>query len=417
MILSIDLGSSSLKVALFDEKGRRLRIRRVIHPSVNRWASLDIIREVSQDCKISAIAISAQGPTLVPVTAAGTVLKPLFYYENNGLRHPEASSLFLPKAAFLKEQEPELYAAAESFLTAGDYIAYLLTGCKFVSEPFHLAGYRKFLWDDEQIKCYNLDLSKFPSYFNAALDTRLTNGAFGLPRGIPVVTVVFDFLAALAGSGAVSSTIISNRGGQSEGINFMCDTDSPAALPFAGGLEWRVFPHIIAGKVNNGLVSNDLHLIFGALQRELGFGNCDTFFSSLAEHAEKFAIPYGLTERFPFWPWSPGRASADVLEALKPFSAYEQALIVFKLYTENLALIVRNWPGPVTEARVSGGQAASKILNAYKACKTGIKWVTLKEPFSELLGNVILTQVERGFFPDIPAACRALVKREKEFMP
>jgi xylulokinase len=145
IILSVDIGTSSLKAALIDHEGRlRAFHREGYAPSsnVDAWerafaASLGNLCSQSPKDQIDAICVSGNGPTLVPVTKEGETLLPLYWHDgrvtppDEAFPQGRAASFFLPRAAWLKKNEPESYARVRFFLSSHEWLA-----VKLGAEPF-----------------------------------------------------------------------------------------------------------------------------------------------------------------------------------------------------------------------------------------------------------------------------------------
>jgi sugar (pentulose or hexulose) kinase len=160
MILVIDLGTQSFRATVLDKTARRVwewsraidthRDGVIAEQDPNHWrdalfAALAAIRsEDSLASQIRAVTCSATLSGLVCLDAEGHPLRPAILY---GDRRPASqlpviesleeyrtsgwraySGDFLPQLAYLRNEEPQTYAAAHLLLDATGYLTYLLTG-------------------------------------------------------------------------------------------------------------------------------------------------------------------------------------------------------------------------------------------------------------------------------------------------
>jgi len=164
--LTFDIGTTSVKVCLFDEK-LKLTVQTVreydlltygdrveADPQIYRNAIAACISELGDCSDVVAIAITTQGETLIPVDAEGMPLCNAMvwldgrahaeaeqlsrrfgvqsFYEETGL--PEISgALPLAKMLWIRNNLREVWTCAAKFILLEDYIIHWLTG-RFVTE-------------------------------------------------------------------------------------------------------------------------------------------------------------------------------------------------------------------------------------------------------------------------------------------
>ena len=294
-ILSVDIGTSSLKAAFIDLDGKLLSFSRETYQqnadgkhSAAAW-ELAFIRALEKlffqtpQCGIDGICVSGNGPTLVPVTAGGENLPPLYWHDGRRLL-PEAKdpaaqsagqcgaqaaaktprSFFLPHAAWLKENARAEYEKTAVFLSPHEWLSHRLGAETFAVLPS--ASYEPYFWDDEQCRLFDLDRKKFPPFVKMGSVMGKVSGkaasflgaAAGnsLKSGTPIIAGGTDFITALIGTGTLHPGEVCNRAGSSEGINVCAapgSTSSASPPPVeAGGL--RVLPHAREGLWNIGKV-------------------------------------------------------------------------------------------------------------------------------------------------------------------
>ena len=245
-LLSIDIGTSSTKVALFSTDGKLLATRqeayRVNHPKPG-WAeqapsvwwqaacqcSSRVIKDAG-DPVIAAVAVSGQTPSCVPVDENGRALRRAILWldrraheqvswleANLGLdlavaRTGNTLDSYYGGAKWLwfKQKEPERYRQTWKILQTSCYIIYHLTGqavmdhsqAGLCSPCFNLFD-RK--WDSEICDLMGIDLAKLPDLKPAdqIIGTVTAQAArmSGIPVGTPVTAGGGDFAFSCLGAG------------------------------------------------------------------------------------------------------------------------------------------------------------------------------------------------------------------------
>ncbi|MFI3281479.1 MAG: FGGY family carbohydrate kinase [Rikenellaceae bacterium] len=231
--LGIDVGSSSVKVSLMDIESGKC-IASATNPSVEMplealqsgWAEQDpemwwqyVAQGVEQVgaaaplAKVASIGITYQMHGLVVVDAAGTPLRKAIIWcdsraveigakafeelgEEFCLQHllNSPGNFTASKLAWIKRNEPELFAKIDKIMLPGDYIAYKLSGSISTSESGLSEG---ILWDfkegkraDTVAEYYGIPSEMLPSAgLSIGVEAR-TNGAthslFNIPEGTPI---------------------------------------------------------------------------------------------------------------------------------------------------------------------------------------------------------------------------------------
>ncbi|TFD79663.1 xylulokinase, partial [Cryobacterium fucosi] len=244
-LLGIDLGTSSVKVALFDPAGRRLAGARAAYPldaprpgwaETNPrawWAAVcAAVREVTaaSERNVGAIGLSGQMHGLVLVDGRGDPVRPAITWADTraaGLRSEWArlapavlgrlGNPFSPGMAgvllgWLARHEPERLRAASVALQPKDYLRLRLTG---LAATEHTDASATLLYDlttrawlTDLAVDLRIDPALLPRINEAAeIAGPLTTDAaadLGLRAGIPVAHGLADTAAAMLGSGLVT---------------------------------------------------------------------------------------------------------------------------------------------------------------------------------------------------------------------
>ena len=236
MLLTIDIGTSNFKSALWDYEGNRLSFASVpmSHDGdTDQWLKgfkFCCLQLGNQD-KVMAIVISGQGPTLVPVLKNGTASDARVWFDRSAEEYQDEVSkvmggyvdaaFFLPKVLMIRNEEEELYSYAKFFLGCPEYLAYRLTGN--ACSVFPSDGFDRWFWNDSVLKKLGLETHKFPPFIRPGEKFGILSEKpaqdFGFKGGIPVISAGPDFYAAILGAGITKPGQALDRTGSSEGIN------------------------------------------------------------------------------------------------------------------------------------------------------------------------------------------------------
>ena len=252
LLLGIDVGSNSTKGALVATDGTVVHEAQVGHSyDVPRpgWAEMDaeaiwwgdtvsVARELTAAAgradRVAAVGISAMGPCVLPVDSAGRPLRPAILYgvdtrATEQIAEIEAehgrdaifevcgnrltSQSVGPKIRWLREIEPDVYEAAESFLTAPAFIVRRLTGVGAIDR--HSASHCTPLVDMRTVSWTRrfadgiVDVARMPpirsSRTPAGEVTREAAEAAGIPPGTPVTVGAADTMAEALSVGVVNA--------------------------------------------------------------------------------------------------------------------------------------------------------------------------------------------------------------------
>jgi FGGY-family pentulose kinase len=161
-IVSIDLGTQSARVALYDLKGRLLALAvksyKTWYPVPGAaeqdpkewWSAIrsGVVEVTSKypECSVIGITASATSSTVLPVDSAGNPLaRAILWMDTRATKQAEkinriaspvlrwcggsvSPEWFLPKLLWIKEKQPELYSEAYLIVEALDWLNYMLTG-------------------------------------------------------------------------------------------------------------------------------------------------------------------------------------------------------------------------------------------------------------------------------------------------
>lgn len=245
-IIAVDIGTSRIKAACFDELGNMsflhsLRLDRAESPctqNAEQWFSVStkLLSEVTADLQAPADAVVLTGNmhALLGIDTAGNPVAPAILWSDNSAQ-AEADELnasygkkivdsfgnkaipvfTLPKIMHMKKTQPELYARTQTFMQSKDFLAFRLTGKK-VTEPTDASGVLGMdlvsnRWDTAFLRDLGLDQGKFPEIIpSTSICGHITPDAAkrtGLSQGTPVVIGSGDLASAAVGSGVDRNTV------------------------------------------------------------------------------------------------------------------------------------------------------------------------------------------------------------------
>ncbi|MDD3537656.1 MAG: FGGY family carbohydrate kinase [Eubacteriales bacterium] len=238
-VIAYDLGTSGVKVALVDLKGRFICDATQNYPLLTPhpgWAEQDPMDYWQGVCNVArnvlaqaarrpqdarGIAFGTQWKGIIPLDAAGKVLHNSIIWldsraEDQAKRlnnhfHKElfCSADYWPKLLWFKENHPHLYEQANIILEANSFLKWKATGVAGIDISNHFTrsfddGLQEFY--EEFLRFGNMDLAKFPQLVRSTdlVGTVTTEAAaeMGLVPGIPVFGGCGDIPAITIGSGS-----------------------------------------------------------------------------------------------------------------------------------------------------------------------------------------------------------------------
>lgn len=442
MILTIDIGTSRVKGALFDEEGRAIGRRSVpvaMHDSpepgaheIESGAWVAAVREIATVLggDVEAVAISGNGPTLLPVDAGARPLQAALSWMDRrataeAARASEAAGLAidsswpLPKALWVQARRPEVYERTAAFLSCPEYLMRLLTGESAAIVP---SGYEPYYGTPEAFAALGLDPEKFPPALRpGAFSARVTEGGealLGIPAGALAMAVGPDYLAALVGTATTAPGRACDRAGTSEGVNLCAER---------GLADPRLIsvPHIVEPYANiSGLISTTgaaLAWWKRALEQRAGAASYDELLDALsrvpAGARGLVFLPYLSGERSPIW--DPDARGAFVgLSLAHGLPEMGRAVLESTAFAMRDVIEVMEEDGAsVAELRATGKPALSPLWNQIKADITRRPIAVPRFDDAELLGDLAFALVAKKRYASLPEAAEDLVKIGSTYEP
>lgn len=449
VFLGIDIGTTSLKAAAFDESGRRLAIYTAdytlvtdpgtgfieLDPAVYVKMCVAAIDEILKQCgKITALSVDTQGETLILADAQGEPLYPaIVWLDNRADREAEELSLTFgrrrvyevtgqpeitagwpaSKLLWFKHNRPEIWSNVRKIFMLEDYILYKLTG-RFVTEPtiqsstlYYDVVHRG--WWGEMLNYIGIDKAMLPTL----CETAQTVGDY---LGIPVVTGALDQIAGTVGVGVTDANRVSEMTGTIMAICVMTDK-----MPEFS--EDSVIPchmHAIGGKYCLILWSSTAGMALKWFKNQLA---PDCSFADLDALAEKVApgcdgmtmVPHFCGSAMPRYnPHATASFSGITLSHTKAHFARSILESVAFVLKENLDHV---GVSSECEIRITGGGASSPLWAQIKSDVTRRRLCTVSESETACLGSAIMAAVGVGAFASIKEAADRIVSVENTYCP
>jgi xylulokinase len=428
LILAVDIGTTAMKGGLITAEGELVAYHRVTYwektrqdyhawdPKVWVEALREIVASVGGYQRISAVAISGHGPTVIPVDAQGKVLYyALLWMDKRNLRREGTQSFFLPKVAWFRQNHPDLYEKTQWFLSCPEYINYFLTGEALTVTPSK--EFVPYIWAEHDWQAYDLDHRKLPPFVRMGEkvgEVSVQASTFiGIPPGVPVVAAGSDFLVALVGAGAVEPGRTCDRAGTSEGINHC------ATAPVADK-RLRTLPHAIEGLYNISGILSSTGRLFEWLRRITG--QSDRNYREILQEIDNLSLDRSRPYFFPSFEHNGDFefARGGFLELHPDHTREDMGRAVVESIAFGIRRVLENLEEvgcAVDEMRVTGGQARNVIWNQLKADITGKRIVIPEIEDAELLGAAACALVYQREYPHLREASSNLVKVRAVFNP
>ncbi len=443
-LLGVDIGTTSLKAAVFDENANCLKaVTRdytlLVKEDFVEFPAEDYFdlfysaySELADEYKISAMSIDTQCETIILADEDGLPLRNTIVWLDNRATleaeeiknhfgekkvyevtgQPEITATWpAAKLLWVKKNEPEIFKRTKKIFLLEDYLLYKLTG-KFVTEKTLQSStiyydIKNNIWWDEMLEFIGIGKECFPEILNSG-------EIIGEYNGAKVVTGAIDQIAGAIGAGIVKPGIVSEMTGTTMVIFIPCDEmpeyspDSkiPCHVNFDGKyclLSWTPTAGIALKWFKNNFCENFSFRELDELAEKVPAGsNGLTFLPYLCGSTMPKYNPnakgvfYGLTMEH-----TRGHAVRSILES------------VSSMLKQNLDYLGLN----CNEIRTMGGGAASPLWCQIKADMTGKNVVTLKNEENACLGSAILAGVATGVFESVEKACDLAVATNKVYAP
>lgn len=448
LFIGLDLGTSAVKVGLFDAAGRLLRLARHEYPlftprpgwneqEPGTWwqAVCAALHEVDAG-KIAAVGLSGQAPSPVLVGADNVALgRAILWSDRRAIAqaawltehitpqqvrtwtgHALIADVTQPVARllWLKANRPDDWEQCITVIQPKDFITLQLTG-RIATD--HHSGYglynlRTGRYHADYFLALGLELDKMPPVLKptdvVGQVTPTAAAQTGLCAGTPVIVGTIDAWCEIIGCGGLTPGCAIDVSGTSEIVALV--TERPAkgegvsSSILLDGLHWVGGPMQTGGGVLRWLVN-------GFYGGDVNYEQLETESESVPPGAEELLfLPYLAGERAPLWDNTARGAFVGLT------GRHGRAHCTRAVY-EGMAFAVRDvlersQVAAKIEAktlRVSGGGARSAFWNQIKADITGRPVQQMAVPEAACLGAALLAAVGVGAFAGPVAAAETMV--------
>ncbi len=269
VILTVDIGTSSVKTAVWDQQGQALAEASStyrLHRPRPHWVEIDAevwwqavvstVRQVTTRAgihpgHIAGIGIDGMGWTCIPTDRDAKPLTPAMIWldqraeeESTWLNNlPTADQLvhlaanpikpnyITPKLIWLQKHQPGIFEATYKFLDTVGFIVARFTGeftCDYTQAyGYHFFDIRNKCWDAEAADRIGVPLQKLPRLCSTTevvgTVSARTAQEIGLQPGIPVIAGCLDAAAGALGAGVTRLGQTNEQGGQAGGVGINLD--------------------------------------------------------------------------------------------------------------------------------------------------------------------------------------------------
>ena len=460
--LGLDIGTSAVKAALVDTRGRVKGAVAVAHPLLTPhpgWAeqkpedwwksTVSAVRRLLAACRvrpdlIASVGISGQMHSSVFLDRSGKVIRPALLW-NDGrttnecreitallgeqclrewVQNPALEGFTLPKVLWLRTHEPAAFARLAKVILAKDYVRYRLTGV-LASEPsdasatlMYDVAHRR--WSSEIMSALHLSTDLLVDVGGSAevLGRLSQEGAraTGLAKGTPVVGGGADNACGAVGVGIVAPGEAVASWGTSGTVL------TPTLEPFVDpGMRVHTFCHAVPDTWYLMGAMLSAGAAFAWFRRELArdLARSKNANLTLNQEAQRIApgasgvtfLPYLQGERTP-------HRDASARGAFVGLSLSHTRAHLSRAVVEGICFglrdsltILRDLGVAIDKVLVTGGGAKSPFIRKVQADIYGLPVVRVNREEGPAYGAALLAAVGVEAFGDIGAACRATLRR------
>jgi sugar (pentulose or hexulose) kinase len=473
LLLAIDAGTTSVKAGLFSPDGRCLGVgrqeyqletpaadRAQLDPEVYWRACLKTVHEAIQQPgvkpeQVKALAVSSQGETTITLDASGKAIYPALVWLDNRASDQAAflaerfskevySRTGIPeivptwsacKILWIRQNEPEIFSRAHTFLLVQDYLIYRLTG-RIVTDgsvsctTLNYDIVNNAWWADVQ-DAIGIRTEQLPEIVqpgtNVGTLSRKAAGQLELSTRTCVVTGGMDQAVGAIGAGNFEPGTVSESTGAALAIQATITEpmiDPSHVLPVyyhsvpkrylfvpvcpTAGMALKWFRDSFCQDEMKQAVSEkmDAYDRLTGLVQSVPAGSDGLIM--LPHLMGAFSPEPNLLARGSFTGFTLGHTRGHFVRALLEGVAF--------LLKRNLESIERTGM-VIREIRSTGGGARSRLWNQIKANVCNRPVLTLANEETALLGGAILAGVAGGVFQSIEEGCNAMVVVKETIEP
>lgn len=471
LLLGIDAGTSSCKIAFFQKNGTVVATGTgkypIYHPkpgwaeqSPQDWwtAVHQTIRRLMEEYSISpsdvkgigvdgmswaAVAVDRDGEVLADTplwmdTRAGKICAELrqrygeeAFFQVSG--NPLQPFYTTGKILWYREEMPQVYEKIDKILQCNSFLVYRLTGVatQDLSQGygFHCFDMERGVWDEEMREMLGIPAHFLPDIYPCH---KIVGGVSkeaasltGLLEGTPVAAGGLDAACSALGAGVLDSGETQEQGGQAGGMSVCMDTCAadPRLI-----LSYHVVPGkwlLQGGTTGGGSVMRWFEREFADYERSVQERTGQSSLDQLNEIAKEIPcgseglifLPYMAGERSPIWD-DCAKGVYYGVDFSKTKGHFVRASMEGVAYALRHNLDVAEKAGAsVEELRAVGGSANSLLWTQIKSDVTGKRIVVPSSDTAAALGAVILAGVGIGMYESFGEAVEMTVKVSRVHEP
>lgn len=447
--IGIDIGTTSLKAAVFDENGVRKALKCVnyslqtdaetgyIEFDAEQYFQMceNVIAELQAECGvIDALSIDTQGETLILADKDGKPLCPAIVWLDNRAQseaddiakefghkqvydvtgQPEITATWpASKLLWVRRNKSDIFNSIDKIFMLEDWILYRLTG-NFVTEPTIQSStiyydIHNMSWWQKMLDYIGISEKNLPKVVESGVPV-------GTYKGITVVSGTLDQIAGTIGVGVVDETKISEMTGTIMAICVM--KDEPPAYR-----EDSIVPchlHAIKGKYCMILWSATAGMALKWFKEQfasdMSFADIDKIAEGVSAGCDGMTmLPYFCGSVIPHYnPQATASFSGVTLAHTKAHFARSIMEAVAFMLRDNLEYAQAPCD---SELRITGGAASSRLWSEIMADVTKRTLHTVSESETACLGAAILAMVGVSRYATVEDAVKATVKTKKTYCP
>lgn len=470
ILLGLDLGTTNAKVLAIDTQGQLVASATApmpVHPrstdpsspeydATALWElSARLIREVmdqlTPEQRVAGLATTSMGEAGVLVDANGRPLFPILTWHDRRtqpwkdwwsarLTHAEVYGITgLPldhiysvnKILWHRDQDPQAFAHAQTWLSLADWLTFCLTGERTTSlsqaSRTMLFDVRARTWSEDLLRQADLPASlmppALPSGHVVGKVTANASRATGLLEGTPIATGGHDHICAALAAGVVAPGPVLDSAGTAEAILFPLDipilNETAAAAGVCCGCHTVRDRYYMVGGVMSGAVTSWLaRLLTGEALAETLIRLMDEAMSAPLLSNGVWFLPYlggsGPPDRDPdaWGAWLGLRLDHNRADLMR--AAMEGLGFAVRYLLEGLQSVTAS---PTTELRAVGGGSRNPWWQSIKADVLGLPVEVSAVTDVTPLGAALLAGIGVGLYRDATEASARAYRLAHRYEP
>ena len=458
MYIGIDLGSTNIKAAIYDEKFTLIdrQSRPVVYLRENGFVEFDaraycqelttLLGDMLRKNRVSQvrqIAFTGQAETLVVLNAEG---KPLMnaiswmdersseeckvlsqQFDNALCEAVTGQQAVLPtwpatKILWLKNNRPDIFGKAATYMLLKDYVVYYLTGIQaadmsIATFSFYFDIYRKCYWQ-EMLAAIGIEESKLPPLAEPCSVVGHLTAEMAALLGIGADTLVntgtLDHFAGMIGTGNIEAGGITLSTGTVMALSAMCTEPAPKNSGIAMHYGFLPDTHVMLPVAESGGVSLEWFR-----RTCMGQTDYDTMNRELASRQpnELLFLPYLVGTNAPEF-------DADATGVFWGLRQEHDAIDMAGAVMEGVSFVLRKNCEHMAKAGLAptaiiatGGGAKSPIWCQLQADITGLPVCIPAEKEAACLGAALIAAVADGHFQNFKEAADTCVRFSHRYEP